>query len=504
LVDRNTLTATKVAVGSVYLIFQNILLTAIGALGLALMARMISQEEMGVVAGLTFLASLLQLASDFGLNTSLAKFVAELKGRSKDISAHVFSALTFRIPLCIMLALILFLFSSSISLLLFKTDSYTDTIKLLALDSILLSISPLLKNILWGFGKLKDIAICRTLYAMIRWASTLSFLLGKYGLNGILYGWIVGDTALLLMFSLALSKLTTFKQNLLQDSLKHLSSLLMFSWPIYSASIVSFLYTWYDRAIVLTLLPLEQLGIYNIAYTAFSVLASMATSLGSALFPYYGMAYGRNDYNAITYGIKKASRYTTLIIFPLTMGLAVTAKPVITLFAGPQYEWGWLILTTLSFFGLIYGLSPAFSNLLLIYGKTKIILLLSFVPVASSLTLLPLLWIMKLTGLAIIRGASLLIKFFVALYFISKTVRIEIDITVLVKSLISSAIMALVVASFQSLIYNSIYTPLYVTVGAITYIASIRTLKTLNKEDLQLLQQITGKKLSKPLTKILG
>jgi len=504
LAEEPRLTAAKVAVGSIYLTAQNILSTAIGALGLALMARLITREEMGVIAGLTFLASLIQLVSSLGLNVSLAKFVSELKGRNEDISTHVLSAISLRIPPCILIASILTLFPTEISLLLFKTPTYSNTIRLLALDSILLSISPLLNSTLWGSGKLKNIAIYRTLSTAIRWLSILAFLTGKLGLNGVIYGWILSDITLLLMFSLSTIKLITPKKHLLRNSIKYLPKLLTFSWPIYLASIVTFLYTWYDRAIILTFLPLSDLGIYNIAYTAFTVLTSIATSLGSALLPYCGMAYGRKDHKAISSSIKRASRYTMLIMFPLTIGLAATAKPIITLFAGKQYEQGWQILAILSLFGVIYGLSPAFSNLLLIYEKTKTILLLSFVPIASSLTLLPLLQTLNLTGLAIMRGTSLLTNFLLTLYFISKIIKVEIERKTLLKSITSSIIMASTIIILQALTYNPTLTPIYILLGAITYIASIRTLKTLNKEDMQLIQQIMGKKHHKYLTKILG
>jgi O-antigen/teichoic acid export membrane protein len=47
---------------------------------------------------------------------------------------------------------------------------------------------------------------------------------------------------------------------------------------------------------------------------AFTVLATIATALGLALLPYYGMAYGKNDHQAITLGIKRASKYTMKIL----------------------------------------------------------------------------------------------------------------------------------------------------------------------------------------------
>ena len=43
----------------------------IAVLGFAFMARAILQDEMGVIAGVTLLAGLVQLVSDFGLNTSI-------------------------------------------------------------------------------------------------------------------------------------------------------------------------------------------------------------------------------------------------------------------------------------------------------------------------------------------------------------------------------------------------------------------------------------------------
>jgi len=221
------------------------------------------------------------------------------------------------------------------------------------------------------------------------------------------------------------------------------------------------------------------------------VLVSIATSLGSPLLPYYGMAYGRNDHKAITAGIRRASKYTMLVMFPLALGLAAAAKPTITLFAGQQYEQGWPILATLALFGLVYGLSPAFSNLLPIYGKTKTILLLNLVSVVSSLALLPLVRLLNLTGLAVVRGASLLLIFTLSLYFISKTVKVEVDREAAAKTLTSSAIMAVTVAAIQQLLYSRLLLPLYVATGAAIYMAAIRTLKTLNQEDAQLVKEIT-------------
>ena len=88
------LSAASVAMGSIYLILQNIASTVIGVLGYAFMARAITPKEMGVVAGVTLMHSLAQVLVDFGLNTSIAKFVSEDVGRKTDYSKHVLARAT--------------------------------------------------------------------------------------------------------------------------------------------------------------------------------------------------------------------------------------------------------------------------------------------------------------------------------------------------------------------------------------------------------------------------
>jgi O-antigen/teichoic acid export membrane protein len=500
----NELTAANVAVGSIYLTLQNILSTLIGVLGYAYLSRAVTQEEMGAIAGVTLLYSLVQTVVDLGINSSIAKFVSEDIGKGIDPSKHVVSALTLRLPLTLAAASSIAIFSQNISEVLFKTAAYSNILTLIAIDAVLLSISPLLNNVLLGCGKLKSIAVYGISSTAARWLFITLFLLNGYGLNGVIYGWIIGDAALLVMFALSTIKRTNLRRSMLNESVRLLPQMLRFSMPIYISAIISFLCTWYDKALILAFLPLEQLGIYNVAYTAFSVLVSIAASLGSALLPYYGMAYGKNNHKAISEAIKRAGKYIMLTMFPLALGLAATAKPVITLFAAQQYEAGWPVLATLALFGLVYGFSPAFSNLLLIYGKTKTILLVNLTSVALSLTMLPTLQFLGLTGLATVRGASLLLSFALSVYFISKAVKIEIDGQTAWKALASATIMTIAVLAAQQPLQNNHFLLLYVAIGSATYITLIRILKILNKEDEQLIKEIAGEKSAKIITKTLG
>jgi len=498
-----TMDASDVASGSIYLTVQNVFTNLIGVFGLMYLARAITQEQMGMLTALTLVSSFVQMISNFGLTSSLPKFISELKGRGEDSSAHILASIVFKVPVALLPCLILLVFSADTSSALFGAADKFDLIRLIALDSLILAITPALNSILLGAGHMKRIAVSSVFSVVVRWLVIVLLLVSGFGFYGTVAGWIVGDLTLLLLLAAASVKLLKRGEHLLRRSVSLIPKILKFSWPLFAAALVTFLYTWYDRAIVLAFLPLTDLGIYDVSYKAFTVLATLATALGQALYPYYGMAYGKKDHQAIASAIKKATRYTAIIVFPLTFGLLSMANPVITIFAGQQYESGWSILAILAVFGLTYGLLPAFTGLLVIYEKTKTVLLLSLAPVLASLCLLPLLWVVGLDGLAVMRGASLLVTLLLTAYFLSKIVKVEVDKQAVTKALVSSAIMAAVVFVAQQIRYSTTVFPFYVLMGAATYFGCIRLLKVLDEADIQLLEKILGKKPAKIIEKIL-
>ena len=499
-----TMDASEVASGSMYLTVQNVFTNLIGVFGLTYLARAITQEQMGMLTALTLVSSFIQMISDFGLATSLPKFVSELKGRGEDLSVHILAAVIFKIPATLLPCLVLYIFSGDVSSVLFGAADRYDLIRLAALDSFILALSPVLNSILLGAGHMRRIAVSAVFSTVVRWLIIVFLLISGYGFYGTVIGWIAGNLVLLLFLSASSIRLLKRGEKMFNRSFSLILNILKFSWPLFVATVVTFLYAWYDRAIILAFLPLTDLGIYDVSYKAFGVLATLAMALGSALYPYYGMAYGKKDHQAIASGIKRATRYTTIIVFPLALGLLSMANPVITIFAGQQYQTGWSVLAILAAFGLVYGLLPAFTGLLVIYEKTKTVLLLSLVPVVSSLGFLPLLWFIGLNGLAVMRGASLLVTLLLTVYFLSKIVKVEIDKQAMFKALISSTIMAAAVFVAQQVRYSMALFPLYVLIGAAIYFSCMRLLKVLDKSDVQLVQRTVGKRVTVVLTKILG
>jgi len=71
-------------------------------------------------------------------------------------------------------------------------------------------------------------------------------------------------------------------------------------------------------------------------------------------------------------------------------------------------------------------------------------------------------------------------------------IKITFDKEALTKSLVASLVMAMVVAAAEILRYSKYLLPLYVLVGASTYLAALRILRAIKPSDIELLRQYLG------------
>ncbi|HDO20177.1 MAG TPA: hypothetical protein ENG81_01460 [Candidatus Bathyarchaeota archaeon] len=135
------------------------------------------------------------------------------------------------------------------------------------------------------------------------------------------------------------------------------------------------------------------------------------------------------------------------------------------MFAGPNYINAWIIFSILSIFGLVYSISPAFSSLLLIYNRTRTVLIINLASILISLTLTPSIQILGLNALTIVKGSSILLSFTLTLLTLKRIIRFEFEGEALMKILAASTIMALTVKIIQQIFYSILLLPIYIVMG---------------------------------------
>jgi len=494
--------AISVARGASYLLIQNIASTIISIAAFALIARLITQAEMGVLATLTLTAGACQLIASLGLPSAATKFIAEYMGKDdrQTASSVFYQILRVSLTLSVALALLCFIFSNIISLYLLKTRAYTKLFQVLTFDIVLTAgILPCLTQSLLGLQKIREIATFNITSLAIRQTLIVSLLFSGYGLTGLVIAWCISD---LVNCTLGTSLiLKTLGSPTSSFSLRHL---LKFSSPLFVSGIATFSYDWFDRVLLLAFVSLNQLGVYNVALTAFGVLAGIPGAISTALFPKYSEIHGREGTKAVENAIHTASRYVCYITIPLALGLLATANPAISLLAGEAYTTASQPLAILSLFFAASCVSAALSGLFLILEQTPIASGLTIINVIAGITFTVLfLPIFGITGAAIARGIAMLLGLALSVSFLKKRINLKLDREALGKSLIAGLAMAAAVSLVEYVWYSKYLLPLYALTGGLTYLTMLRVLHAATKTDIQLIQQYLGKRL-KPLTKPIG
>jgi len=484
---------TSIAKGSAYLVTERMVNTVIRAVAFAFIARILTQTEMGVTVALTLTLSVGQLLSDLGFSSGLAKYIAEYRGRNADYSPLLFSGFLIKTLIAGSIAVTCAVASQQLSELLLKSGEYAILFQLLSIYLLLACINMTMNSFLLGLNRIREMAILNVVAVFTRQISMVALLMYGYGLAGLTTGWIFGDLIYIILSASIIVKGKHVRKYSTREITPHLKMLAKFSWPLLLVNIVVFLYSWFDRAVLLAYVPLSELGIYNVAFQAFSVLYLIPGALSTALFPYYSEQYGRNKHENIAIAVRGATRYITLLYTPLALGLMITANPAITLFAGPLYARGDTILAIFSLLGGICSISAVLGILLLVYNMTPTLLLINLVSIGASMVMMPvLLPRLGVTGMAIIKGTAMIILLVLAIAALKRRVRMEFDKQALWKSWGAGTIMLIAVGLMEQVYFNAYLLPVYILVGGVTYMGALRILKVVDQDDLKLVRNLLG------------
>jgi len=486
--------AVQVARGASFLFIQNVVTSIVGAVSFGIIARLLTRTEMGVYVTLSLVFALAQMAASFALPSAAVKFIAELRGRNeqKAVAGVAFQILRLTFMASIVFGSVVFLFSSQICYLLTRTTVYVEVFKILALDLVFAGVLPSLNGIMIGLQKMKELAGLNIIAYIISRVLSIIFLLLNLGLWGFILGWLIGDSCGFLMFSSYI--LRNFGKPSFSFGLKRI---LGFSWPIYLSSWVGFGYNWFDRALLLAYVPLADVGVYNVAVTAFGVMASIPSAISTALFPQYSELQGRNGMRSLEKAVRTASRYVCYVVVPLAVGLAATARPAISLFAGRAYEMGAIPLALLSLFGAFTFVGVALSDIFSITERTKISALLTLIIVSISVFLgFLLLPSTGFFGAAVLRGSAMALGLVLMLVFLRRMrlLAVTFDVEALWKSWVASSVMAVAVLGLQFLLYSKYLLPLYVLGGGVVYLIMLRFLRAVRAHDIHLVKAFVGKR----------
>jgi O-antigen/teichoic acid export membrane protein len=351
---------------------------------------------------------------------------------------------------------------------------------------------PVVTGTLIGLKKFKATSAIGVGVILLRQSLIILLIILLKNFVGLVYAWVLSDSVAITVYAMYILRVVGLPKTAFS-----LRKLIDFSWPLSIGNIIGFVYSWFDRALLVVFVPLASLGVYNAELTALGVLVSVSTTIGTALLPVYSGISGDIDrLERARYATSLASRYVSFTIAPLAFGLLATAKPALTLFVGQAYADGTAPLMILSFFYAVTVLGLALSPMLVALAETRLVSWITLVSVlvglASAYLLLPVLGII---GASLARSFALVITTILTIAVLGQKKAMRLDVEAVWKSLVASALMASTIFGMQMIVYDKFLLPVYMLVGVIVYLIALRLLRAVRKDDVDLIEKYLGVRL---------
>ena len=490
----------RVARGTTYLFIQGFLTSAIGVLYIMILTRTLTKEDMGIYALFAFLITLIQVLGTFALPSAAIKYIAQYLAEGNQAKAR--SVVARVLQICLTTAsisfFVLFIPAEWLSTATFGSSANASLFRTLAFACFFTILYIIALSFLQSLQKMRDVAILRLVYAIIQSALGAYLVYTGFGLFGIIFGWLGG----LIIPSIA-GLILTAKHLSLREKPHSVKPLLKFSSPLYLANILALSATWIDQLFVLPFLGTEKLGVYYIAVRASMVPTLLSTSLITALFPQLSELYTKEGSDKLRDAFYVSTRYTTLIGFPLIIGLATLAYPIMILFAGPAYKEAALPLIIICFAALSSTIGVAIGPILMTLERTKTASLLTIASILTntSISYFTLAYLnLGLAGPAGARTIASFVNLGMGVYALSTVLSLSFDKEALWKASAASAFMAAIIfltdvvrqfltsSPTQFLVFQLRWLPVYVLIGTAAYLIALVALKTVKKQDIELLE----------------
>jgi O-antigen/teichoic acid export membrane protein len=486
--------AVEVSRGASYLTLQTVVTSVAQVVAFAILARIITPSEVGVLAIIALITGLSQAFDGLAFQQATMKYIGEWTGSGEDFAAGVFyQALRVSLIISVPFAGFIFLESGFLAQALLGTVAQARLFRVLAVDALAYGgVLPVANGAVLGAKRFKEAAAIGTVGQVLRQCLIILLILFLKDFIGLVYAWVLSDFAMFAAFGLYASRVIGISKMHFQ-----LRKLMSFSWPLSVGNLISFAYNWFDRAILIALVPLASLGVYNAALYAYGAVTGLSGALSSALLPVYSNIGSGGGLEGCRRATWLTSRYVSLVAVPLGFGILATAKPALTLFVGEAYAGGVVPLMVLSLAFVLTAFGLALSPMLTALAKTREVMWITIFSVllglVSAYILLPFLGIV---GASVARGVATVASLGLAIFVLKRMHAMSVDVEMAWKSLVAGAVMAGVLILVQMFIYSRILLPMYALLGVIVYLLLLRILNAVRKHDIDLMERYLGPRLA--------
>ncbi len=353
--------------GTAFLTSQQILLYITYFIFYVLLARILSQTEVGQFAVLAGIQALFAGIVSGSFPSAATRFISRSIAKGDLHAASGAARTTLRLSLAVAvpaLALALF-FSPYASRFL---EGFVDPTNLLFatfVSAFFADLMLLYAAFYIGVGRYVQSLYQNLLYVPL--SRGLALTLAYLGLRvfGVMAGWAIGGGAAMLL------SLYMWHGQLPRGGTYPLRPILAFSLPVFASTLVTIGQQWGDIGIIYLLLGSTILGPYYIVVSSVNFLSVLWTPVNSAIYPALSAAHSTGDLRGVSDRLATSFRLINLTVLPLGAALAAVSPTALEIAYGTQYTSEALTLSILSVTSVLLAQGALLVTTLQAVGHTR-------------------------------------------------------------------------------------------------------------------------------------
>lgn len=468
----------KIAKNASYLLFSDILVKIIAFFTSIYLARYFSVENYGTYNFLIVYFTFFNIIGVFGIDTVVLRDIARSK---EDLNTVMSNALSIRIITSLAAIVLSILFIQYIN----NSKGMQYYVLLTAIILLFQNISYLNESLFKACEKMEYYAYTIVLYKFSFAIFIFLIIVLKMNFLWLLFAFISSEFIRTLVSYMYTRRSFHYKFTF---DIVYWKYLIRESLPFLVNSVLYIINYRIDVLMLSMIIGNVSVGIYSAAYKLTDPLLFIPSAINLSLFPLIARQFvSKKEAMKRTY--IQSTKLIFILVLPMATGIFVLSTKLILIIFGKEYSESITVLQILIASLLFNSLTSMQSSILISTNNQKIItssiLLSCTVNIILNLLLIP---NYSYIGAAIATLISVMIQFIAEEHYISKRLDIKMNFNYL-KPIASVVIMGYGVFLLEP--YNII---LQILSGILIYFISLHLLKSLEKEDINMIKKMMNRK----------
>ena len=488
--------ALKLSVKSGALIFIS---SAVG-LGLwfvskILIIRNVTPDELGIYSLSIAIVSIVATVARLGIVDTVPRFISISLGKDNEATAADYGRSAFQVVLLssTLGTILIAAYAAPVAKNIFYMQELTTPLRVMSVFIIFHVLVQVFESIIKCYGKTTPAIVRQVLHPGIFIMMLAYIYLTDKPFISIFIAYVAALFIVVLIIGVYSRSRLNFKLCAFTQS-THKKELLLFSLPLLGSSMLGTIMRWTDTAMIGRYMQASDVAIYSISVTLMSLTPFFMYALSFMFMPIASKMYGKNNINELKRIYQITTKWGFYCTIPLFVVLFFFSEMVIITLFGDYYVAASVPLKLLTSAWMFHIFLGQASSLLVVYGHSNVLFKITVFATVLNV-FLNYLFLKHLglgiTGAAMATSISIFFSSTISAIILYKVSKLHIFSLNYIKPIFGAFVSALLVYALAKSIELSLWLlPVYFVMFIIGFILSIFLTRSVEREDLVLLEGI--------------